>query len=105
MFSASCSAGLVALSGPTSEINRDGTGEDILALQRGWLYSGAKSVLMRLWNTDDGLSSALMTAFYDRCDGSGATTKARALRLAMRDIRAAYANPYHWAPFILSGQP
>jgi len=86
-----------------AEINRDGRGEEIVALQRAWLYAGAKTVLMRLWNTKDCDTDALLNAFYIRWDGSPAG-KASALRRAMRDVRSIHPNPYHWAAFIICGQ-
>ena len=103
LFSVSCHTELVTLSGKISEINRDGRGEEIVALQRAWLYAGAKTVLMRLWNTKDCDTEALLNAFYIRWDGSPAG-KASALRRAMRDVRSIHPNPYHWAAFIICGQ-
>jgi CHAT domain-containing protein len=103
LFSISCHSDLVTLSGSMSAINRDGRGEDIVAIQRGWLYAGAQTILMRLWNTDDRMTEAILSAFHVRWDGRE-TTKCSALRRAMRDVREEHPNPYRWAPFIICGR-
>jgi tetratricopeptide (TPR) repeat protein len=103
LFSVQCHTELVALSGTVSDVNRDGRGEDIVALQRAWLYAGGRTLFMRLWNTDDLHTEALISAFHIHWDG-GSGSKANALRQAMRDVRTLHPNPYHWAPFILCGQ-
>jgi CHAT domain-containing protein len=93
----------VTLSGKISEINRDGRGEELVALQRAWLYAGAKTVLMRLWNTKDCDTEALLNAFYIRW------MAVQPVRLLHCDERCETCGrfiqtPYYWAAFIICGQ-
>jgi CHAT domain-containing protein len=70
---------------------------------RGFLYAGARSLLVSLWNVNDESTAALMTEFYRQWQSS--PSKAGALRSAMLAIRDRYPNPFFWAPFLLVGRP
>jgi CHAT domain-containing protein/tetratricopeptide (TPR) repeat protein len=94
---------LVVLSGCQSQLGRQSRGDDIVALNRAFIYAGASSVIASLWNVDDEATQQLMTAFY-RYLKQG-MTKAAALREAQREMRVKYPNPYYWAAFVLTGDP
>jgi CHAT domain-containing protein len=102
LFSMNCSANLVALSGCQSGLGHIAESDDLLGLTRGFLYAGARSLLMSLWTVSDESTVTLMNEFYKEW-GAGAT-KARALQKAMRTVRLTYPNPFYWAPFILVGK-
>lgn len=96
-------AELVVLSACETALGRLRQSEGTLGLQRAFLARGARSVLVSLWRVDDAATRLLMERFYaywlDR-----RMTKADALRLAQRDVRAAgYAAPQYWAAFQLVG--
>ena len=103
LFSISCQTNLVTLSGCQSGMSEVTGADDLLGLMRGFLYAGARSLLLSLWNVNDESTAALMTGFY-RTWQSG-TLKSTALRSAMLSLREAYPNPFHWAPFLLVGNP
>jgi len=75
-----------------------------IGLTRGFLYAGAKVVLVSLWPVSNTTTADLMFAFYDRMlRGDG---RADALREVKRELirrNPEYANPFYWAPFILVG--
>ena len=48
LFSMNCQANLVALSGCQSGLGQIAEGDDLLGLTRGFLYAGARSLLMSL---------------------------------------------------------
>lgn len=96
-------AELVVLSGCSTGLHRVETGDELIGLTRGLFYAGAKSLIVTLWNVHDRSTSVFMKAFYGRL-GAGAD-RAPALRDAMREVRAEYPSPYHWAPFVLVGRP
>jgi len=102
LFSMNCQANLVALSGCQSGRGRVAESDDLLGLTRGFLYAGARSLLMSLWDVSDDSTVTLMNEFY-KAWRSG-TTRARALQKAMLTVRHDYPSPFYWAPFVLIGK-
>jgi CHAT domain-containing protein len=103
LFSMSCQTNLVTLSSCQSGITKISGADDLLGLMRGFLYAGARSLLLSLWNVNDESAAALMASFYRQWQ-QGAT-KSVALRRAMLTIRERHPSPYYWAPFVLVGHP
>ncbi len=103
LFSMTCQTNLVTLSGCQSGMSEVTGADDLLGLMRGFLYSGARSLLLSLWNVNDESTAALMVDFYQ--EWQKGTAKSTAFRSAMLRIREAYPNPFHWAPFLLIGHP
>jgi hypothetical protein len=95
---------LVVLSACQTNVGEVSPGDDVLALNRAFLFAGAPTVIASLWNVDDEATSILMTHFYGYlAEGRG---KAEALRQAQIDLRAErpeYAHPFYWAAFVLNG--
>jgi tetratricopeptide (TPR) repeat protein len=103
VFSMACHTNLVTLSGCQSGLSVVTGADDLLGLMRGFLYAGARSLLLSLWHVNDESTTALMTRFYrEWLEGN---SKSIAIRSAMVAIRAEYPNPFHWAPFLLIGNP
>ena len=95
------SAELVTLSGCGTGLNALMGGDELLGLVRGWLYAGAQSVVVSLWDVNDRSTAALMADFYQRLRDTA--DKAAALRGAMLAARDRDPHPYYWAPFVLIG--
>lgn len=95
---------LVVLSACETNIGDVSPGNDIVALNRAFLFAGAPTVIASLWNVDDQATAILMTRFYSYLnEGRG---EAEALRQAQIDLRTEYpeyAHPFYWAAFTLSG--
>jgi CHAT domain-containing protein len=102
LFSMECPTNLVTLSGCKSGLSEVSGSDDLLGLMRGFLYAGARSLLISLWNVNDESTVDLMTAFY-RAWQSG-MRKGEALRRAMQEVRQIYPNPFYWAPFFIAGK-
>ena len=102
LFSMNCQANLVALSGCQSGLGHIAESDDFLGLMRGFLYAGARSLLMSLWSVSDESTVTLMKEFYK--EWRRGTSKAKALQKAMLAVRDSYPNPFHWAPFVLVGK-
>ena len=103
VFSMTCQTNLVTLSGCQSGMSEVAGGDDLLGLMRGFLYAGARSLLLSLWNVNDESTAALMARFYQEWQqGAG---KSGALRSAMLAIKDEHPNPFYWAPFFLVGNP
>jgi CHAT domain-containing protein len=102
LFSMNCQTNLVALSGCKSGMSQVTGSDDLVGLMRGFLYAGARSLLVSLWNVDDRTTSQLMTRFYESWQNG--CTRSAALAQAMRSIRKDRPNPFYWAPFLLVGK-
>ena len=78
-------------------------GEGVLALSRGFLAAGAPRVVASLWPVHDDATAELMGVFFAELARHG--DAAEALRAAKRSlrVRADRADPFYWAPFVLSG--
>lgn len=97
------SASLVTLSGCGTGLSSVVAGDELLGLVRGFLYAGATSVVVSLWDVNDRTTADLMKYFYGYL--AQALPKSRSLQLAMSRLREEHPHPYYWAPFLLMGDP
>jgi CHAT domain-containing protein len=81
------------------EISSDG----VAGLSRAFLYAGASSLIVSLWQVSDEVTQELMVKFYEELSHDG--NKARALRAAQLAAMKKYPHPKDWAGFVLVGQP
>jgi len=103
LYNMSCNANLVTLSGCSSGMQQVAGGDDLLGLVRGFLYAGARSLLLSLWPVSDESTASLMKYFYGHW--SEGAPKAVALQQAAIRLRHDYPHPFFWAPFVLIGKP
>jgi len=96
-------ASLVVLSACQTDLGVHSLGDDIVALNRAFIYAGTPTVIATLWRVDDESTSALVKSFYTHLKGG--MGKAEALRAAQSDVRRKYPHPYYWAAFVLTGDP
>lgn len=94
---------LVVLSGCQTQLGERGKGDDIVGLNRAFIYAGTPTVVASLWSVQDKQTGELMVAFFKYLRGG--KSKAEALQAAQREIRAKYPHPYYWAAFVLTGDP
>lgn len=104
IFTLKLSADLVTLSACQTGLGKDVKGEGLVGLVQGFLYSGARQVLVSLWNVSDSGTAELMIRFYRGLleDDLKPSQALRAAQLSMIN-EPAFQNPYYWAPFILEG--
>jgi len=97
-------ADLVVLSSCESGIGKLVRGEGLMALTRGFLYSGASNIVVSLWKVSDKHTSQLMVEFYKNILAE--KSYARSLREAkLKMIKSAgTAFPKSWSSFILIGE-
>lgn len=96
-----CSFNLVVLSACKTGLGNI-TPEGVFGLQRGFKKAGVKTILMSLWDVDDGVTQLLMVEFY-RLLLLG-LPKIEALQKAQQYVRQQnfeYHKPYYWAGFVL----
>lgn len=77
--------------------------EGVYGLRRALVLAGVRTSIVTLWPVGDRASAALMGDFYRRV--AGGAGRAAALRAAQRALaaRPEYADPFHWAGFVLIG--
>jgi len=102
LYQLSLPAELVALSGCATGLSVTASGDELLGLQRGLLYAGAKSLLLTMWDVNDRSTAEFMRLFYQGL--LQGADKANALQSAAMRLREQYVHPYYWAPFVLIGE-
>lgn len=94
---------LVVLSACQTDIGALSDGDEVVGLNRAFIYAGTPTVIASLWNVDDAATTLLMEQFYIHLrEGK---SKGDALRQAQIDVRVQYPHPYYWAAFVLTGDP
>lgn len=104
LYNIKLNADLVVLSACETGLGKVVRGEGIIGMTRGFLYAGAKNVIVSLWKVSDNSTAELMTQFYTKMLDNN--SKAEALRFAkLKMIKSKnYDKPYFWSPFVLIGQ-
>lgn len=106
IFNLSLNADLVVLSACQSGLGKLVRGEGVIGLTRAFMYAGASSVVVSLWNVRDDSTAEFMRRFYQHLRAG--KSKPEALRQAKLDMirseRPAYWFPYFWAPFVIIGR-
>jgi CHAT domain-containing protein len=105
IFNLKLAADLVVLSACQTGLGQNIQGEGIVGLTRGFMYAGAKRVVVSLWSVDDEGTATFMEKFYEEMLQKGLTPAAalRAAQLAMLQ-QSKWKSPYYWAAFTLQGE-
>jgi CHAT domain-containing protein len=102
IYNTRLNADLVVLSACQTGKGKLEKGEGVSGLSRAFLYAGAESVVVSLWNINDKSTALFMGYFYEYL--ARGESKSQALRLAkLKMQQSKYSHPYHWAAFILIG--
>lgn len=98
-------AELVVLSACETGLGKDVKGEGIEGLTRGFMYAGARRVVVSLWNVNDKATASLMQRLYVGMLRSN-KTPAAALRAAQIELLRTrqWQSPYYWAAFVMQGE-
>ncbi len=102
LFTLELTARLVVLSACESGLGKLSRGDELVGLQRAFLYAGTPAVITTLWKIDDRASFLLMRSFYEHLAAGG---PAEALRAAQRALLVDFPHPFAWAAFGLTGSP
>lgn len=104
VYNLSLDAELVVLSACDTGLGKLAQGEGLIGLSRGFMYAGAKSLLVSLWKVQDGSTRYMMEFFYSNLLSDQTKTEAtRNAKLSMIDYHPVFAMPYYWAGFVLIG--
>jgi CHAT domain-containing protein/Tfp pilus assembly protein PilF len=105
IFNLKLPAELVVLSACETGLGKDVKGEGLVGLTRGFMYAGARRVIVSLWNVNDKATASLMGHVYA---GMLKThkTPAASLRAAQIEMlhQPQWKSPYYWAAFVLQGE-
>jgi CHAT domain-containing protein len=103
IYNLKTSADLVTLSGCGTGMTKIVGGDELVGLVRGFLYSGARSLVVSLWDVHDLTTATLMKSFYSNL--AAGEPRWRSLRHAVLALKETQPHPYYWAPFIGIGAP
>ena len=102
IFNLQLGAELTTLSACETGMSAVWEGDELLGLARGFLYAGTPSLVVSLWTVNDRSTAQLMRRFYHGLNAG--SSKARALRDAILEVKADFPHPFYWAPFVLMGK-
>jgi len=98
-------AELVVLSACETGLGKDVKGEGLEGLTRGFMYAGARRVVVSLWNVNDKATAGLMQHLYVGMLKNKKTPAAalRAAQIEMLKVKQ-WQSPYYWAAFVMQGE-
>jgi CHAT domain-containing protein len=81
------------------------SGEGILSLARGFIYSGSQSVIMSMWEIEDKSGTEIVEMFYKNLKKG--YSKSEALRKArisfLKNADQLRSHPYFWSALVVYG--
>lgn len=103
VFNMRLDADVVTLSACESGVSEVAGGDDLMGLERAFLFAGAKSLVHSLWPVYGTSTTELMVTFYENLRNG--QSKIDSLRNAQLDVLHSdrFSNPFYWAPFVLLG--
>jgi CHAT domain-containing protein len=98
-------AELVVLSACQTGLGKDIKGEGLVGLTQGFMYAGARRVVVSLWSVNDKATAQLMQRFYVGMLRER-QSPAAALRTAQIELwkQKRWTSPYYWAAFTMQGE-
>lgn len=102
IFSMDINPYLVTLSACETGLGAVTSGDEIIGMNRAFIYAGAPSVISSLWSVSDISTAQLMEAFYR---GLKTMQKDEAMQKAQTDMLKTkdFNDPFFWSPFYLTG--
>ncbi len=100
VFGLEINADIVTLSACQTGLGDIVGGDELVGLNRAFIYAGTKSILSTLWRVSDISTAVLIKHFYRNY---GKENKAVSLRKAQLLVKRLYPHPSYWAGFNLTG--
>lgn len=94
-------ASIAVLSACESALSSIATGDELIGLQRGFLFAGAESIIGSLWRISDDATAYLMEHFYTSLKQN--VSRAKALKEAQIKTLERYPDHGDWAAFTYTG--
>jgi tetratricopeptide (TPR) repeat protein len=91
-----------------ASVGQENSADEFSGLARSFLHAGASAIIAPMWNVDQDSSGTLLARFYQQWRDHPETPAWRLLWAAQRWMCSRSeepwtSHPYHWAPFILTG--
>ncbi|MCC6547888.1 CHAT domain-containing protein [Candidatus Sumerlaeota bacterium] len=102
VFGLQLRADLIALSACQSGLGRVSKGDDIVGLNRAFVYAGTRQLMTTLWRVDDISTAVLFKYVYRNMRGMDRAEAVRQAQIKLKN-RQEYRHPAHWAGLVLSG--
>jgi len=100
IFGLNIKADLVVLSACQTGLGDIRKGDDVVGMNRAFIFAGTHSLMSSLWRVSDVSTAILMKQFYREYARGG---KAESLRKAMLHVKNRYPHPGYWGAFVLTG--
>jgi CHAT domain-containing protein len=100
IFGLDIRADLVVLSACQTGLGDIRRGDDVVGMNRAFIFAGTHSLLSSLWRVSDVSTAILMKQFYREYTRGD---KAGSLRKAMLHVKNRYPHPGYWGAFVLTG--
>ena len=100
VFSLEINADIVTLSACQTGLGEITGGDEVVGLNRAFIYAGTHSLLSSLWRVSDISTAVLIKHFYRNYSSNN---KAESLRKAQLLVKKLYPHPSYWAGFNLTG--
>ena len=100
VFSLDIKADLVTLSACQTGLGEITGGDELVGLNRAFIYAGTHAIVSSLWRVSDISTAVLIKHFYRNYINE---KKGESLRKAQLQVKRLYPHPSYWAGFILTG--
>ncbi|MCF8130839.1 MAG: CHAT domain-containing protein, partial [Deltaproteobacteria bacterium] len=100
IFGLDIQAGLVMLSACQTGLGKITSGDDVIGMNRAFLYAGTNAIMSSLWRVSDISTALLVKRFYREFKTKG---KADSLKGAMQHVKNRFPHPGYWGAFVLVG--
>lgn len=100
IFGLDIRADLVVLSACQTGLGDIRSGDDVVGMNRAFIFAGTHSLMSSLWRVSDVSTAIMMKHFYRNYMSYG---KAESLTRAMQHVKNRYPHPGYWGAFVLTG--
>ena len=100
IFGLDIRADLVVLSACQTGLGEIRSGDDVVGMNRAFIFAGTHSLMSSLWRVSDVSTAILMKQFYRNYMAGG---KSESLTRAMQHLKNRYPHPGYWGAFVLTG--
>ncbi|OGU13451.1 MAG: hypothetical protein A2076_17410 [Geobacteraceae bacterium GWC2_53_11] len=100
IFGLDIKADLVVLSACQTGLGDIRSGDDVVGMNRAFIFAGTHSLMSSLWRVSDVSTAIMMKQFYRNYMAYG---KAESLSRAMQHVKNRYPHPGYWGAFVLTG--
>lgn len=103
IFNLDLKASLVTLSACNTAMGTLTSGDELMGLNRAFLYAGTSTILGTLWGVNDRSTSIFMNKYYSNLTSMD---KIKALQQTQKSMISdgEYSHPFYWAPFQIVGK-